>query len=79
MSTFLIVLAVYMTTLLYLNAKLNPDGKQVPAHLEAARKILYWPGRVFHLILLGAVAACLRMLGQYVLHLLGYAEHPFPR
>ena len=78
MTTFLMVLGVYIATLIYLNFKIKPDGEKLPAELELARKAMTATGRLIHLLLLTLGFTALWLTGQYLLHLLGYADHPFP-
>ncbi|MGE0886393.1 MAG: hypothetical protein AB7P14_22895 [Blastocatellales bacterium] len=79
MAIFLIILTIYVATLIYLNIKIKPDSKQLPAHLEVGRKILSLPGNLLFLVLTAIATECLFLFGRYVLYLLGYAEHPFPK
>jgi len=77
MAIVLIILTTYVATLIYLNIKVKPDSKQLSPHLEVARKALSLPGNLIFLVLVTIATECLFLFGRYVLHLLGYAEHPF--
>jgi hypothetical protein len=79
MTIFLITLGIYITALIYLNIKVNPNNKQLPARLEVLRKSMTSIGKLIFLILLSLAFTAIWLTVQYLLHLLGYAEHPFPQ
>lgn len=79
MVIFLIILTIYVAALIYLNIKVKPDSKQLPANLEVGRKILSLPRNLLFLVLIAIATESLFLFGRYVLYLLGYTEHPFPK